>query len=296
MRILIVVALILSTTLEAKTLDKVVAVVQGKPILLSDVQSLRAQIQGSPLLKNFYKIEGGITDKNILNRLVEDQIVRARLKELGTEISGDSVNKEIDAISKSNKLTTAQLKGILKKQGVDFDNYFEALKSQIERRVIFNREISANGSALSDEELKAVYRTKAPPAYKLSILVDDATPKSKKLLGEIAGQFKGGKVTAEKLKEHPGYVDLGWMMATEVAEHFKKGLEKAATNSTVGPIKKDGKYQLLLVENMQRGSDEQFEKVKESFRASMDDLENDKKFEIWFEKQKNQLEVNVNSL
>jgi peptidyl-prolyl cis-trans isomerase SurA len=296
MRILIALALLISTTLESKTLDKVVAVVQGKPILLSDVQGLRSQVQGSPLLKNFYRIQGGINDKTILNRLVEDNIVRSRLKELGTEISGDSVNKEVEAIAKNNKLTVTQLKGILKKQGVDFDNYFDALKSQIERRVIYNREISSNSPGLSDEELKSVYRTKAPPAYKLSILVDDATAKNKKLLEEIAAQFKGGKVNAEKLKEHPGHVDLGWMMASEVAEHFKKGLEKASTGSTVGPIKKDGKHQLLLVESMQRGSDEQFEKVKDSFRASLDDLESEKKFEIWFEKQKNQLEVSVNSL
>lgn len=282
--------------LHAKTLDKVVAVVQGKAILLSDVQSLRGQIKSSNLLRGFYKIDGGITDKAILNRLVEDQIVRARLKELGTEISGDSVNREIEEICKKNKLSVAQLKGILKKQGVDFENYFEALKTQIERRVIYNREISSNGAALSDDELKAVYRTKAPFAYKLSILVDSASTKSRALLQEISSQFQSGKVTPEKLQEHPGYVDLGWMMLNEVAPHFQKGLEKAKKGSVVGPLKKDGKYQLLLVENMQRGSDEQFEKVKESFRNSIDDLETEKKFEIWFEKQKNQLEVSVNSL
>jgi len=293
---LFLLALLFSTTLSAKTLDKVVAVVQGKPILLSDVQSLRAQVQNSTLLRGFYKIEGGITDRTILNRLVEDQIVRARLKELGTEISGDSVNREIEEICRKNKLTVVQLKDILKKQKVDFTNYFDALKSQIERRVIFNREIANNAAALSDEELKAVYRTKAPPAYKLSILVDGDSSANKKILEEIGAGFKKGSVSEAKLKDHPGYVDLGWMMATEVAEHFKKGLQKAQAKSFVGPIKKDGKYQLLIVENIQRGSDEQFERVKESFRNSVDDLETEKKFAIWFEKQKNQLEVNVNSI
>jgi peptidyl-prolyl cis-trans isomerase SurA len=289
-------SLLIFTTLHAKTLDKVVAVVQGKPILLSDVQSLRSQVQNSTLMRGFYNIEGGITDKTILNRLVEDQIVRARLKELGTEISGDSVNREIEEICRKNKITVAQLKDVLKKQKVDFTNYFDALKSQIERRVIYNREISNNAAALSDEELKAVYRTKAPQSYKISILVDGATPKNKKLLEEIGSEFKKGKVTPEKLKDHPGYVDLGWIMANEVADHFKKGLSKAQSNSVVGPILKDGKYQLLIVENIQRGSDEQFEKVKESFRHSVDDLETDKKFKLWFEKQKNQLEVSINSL
>lgn len=293
---LFVLSLLIFTTLQAKTLDKVVAVVQGKPILLSDVQSLRSQVQNSTLMRGFYNIEGGITDKTILKRLVEDQIVRARLKELGTEISGDSVNREIEEICRKNKITVAQLKDVLKKQKVDFTNYFDALKSQIERRVIYNREISNNAAALSDEELKAVYRTKAPQSYKISILVDGATPKNKKLLEEIGSEFKKGKVTPEKLKDHPGYVDLGWIMANEVADHFKKGLSKAQSNSTVGPILKDGKYQLLIVENIQRGSDEQFEKVKESFRHSVDDLETDKKFKLWFEKQKNQLEVSINSL
>lgn len=293
---LFVLSLFIFTTLHAKTLDKVVAVVQGKPILLSDVQNLRSQVQNSTLMRGFYKIDGGITDKNILNRLVEDQIVRARLKELGTEITNDAVNREVEEICRKNNLKVSQLKDILKKQKVDFSSYFDALKSQIERRVIFNREISNNAAALSDEELKAVYRTKAPQSYKLSILMDSATAKNKKLLAEIGTEFKKGKVPAEKLKEHPGHVDLGWMMANEVADHFKNGLSKAQINSFVGPIKKDGKYQLLLVENIQRGSDEQFEKVKERFRHSVDDLETEKKFELWFEKQKNQLEVSINSL
>lgn len=293
---LLILSLFFFTTLNAKTLDKVVAVVQGKPILLSDVQSLRAQVQNSNLLRGFYKIDGGINDQTILKRLVEDQIVRARLKELGTEISGDSVNREIEEICRKNKLTVVQLKDILKKQKVDFSNYFDALKSQIERRVIFNREIANNAAALSDEELKAVYRTKAPPSYKLSILVDGDSAANKKILEEIGAGFKKGSVTEAKLKDHPGYVDLGWMMATEVAEHFKKGLQKAQAKSFVGPIKKDGKYQLLIVENIQRGSDEQFERVKESFRNSVDDLEAEKKFALWFEKQKNQLEVSINTI
>ena len=300
MRKLIIAALLFvglsNLKLEAKTLDKVVAVVQGKAILLSDVQSLRSQVESSPLLRGFYSIEGGINDQNILNRLVEDQIVRARLKELGTEVTGDSVNREIEEISKKNKLSTAQLKGVLKKQGVDFDNYFEALKSQIERRIIYNREISSSGSTLTDEELKAVYKTKAPPELKVSVVVDTATPKNKKLLEEIATQFKSGKITTEKLKEHPGYVDLGWVQQDEVADHFKKLMKTNTAGSVVGPVKKDGKFQLLLVEETRKGSDEQFEKVKDHFRGSVEDLETDKKFKNWFEKQKNQLEVTINSL
>jgi peptidyl-prolyl cis-trans isomerase SurA len=285
-----------SAASQNKTLDKVVAVVQGRAILLSDVQGLREQIQGSTLLRGFYSIDGGITDQTVLNRLVEDQIVRARLKELGTEISGDSVNREIEEIAKKNKLTLAQLKTVLKKQGVDFDNYFEALKSQIERRAIYNREISTSGSTLSDEELKAAFKNKAPPEMKFSVILDAANPKNKKLLEEIATQFKTGKITAEKLKSHPGYAALGWLQLEEVADHFKKLLKDPKAGEAVGPVKKDGKYQLLLVEDLRRGSDEQFEKVKERFRGSLEDVETDKKFKLWFEKQKNQLEVTVNSL
>lgn len=114
MRILLLAALVFTAAHAKKTLDRVVAVVQGKAILLSDVQSLHSQVESSELLRGFYKIDGGITDQNILNRLVEDQIIRARLKELGTEVTGDSVNREIEEIARKNRFGVPQLKAVLK--------------------------------------------------------------------------------------------------------------------------------------------------------------------------------------
>ena len=149
---LLLFSLFVSFFSHAKLLDKVVAVVQGKAILLSDIQSLRQQIQKSPLLKNFYPIEGELNDEKLLNRLVENQIIRVRLKEIGSEITPESVNREIDGIAKKNKLSSSLLKQMLKQQGVDFENYFNALKSSIERRSLYHREIQTSGSTLSDDE------------------------------------------------------------------------------------------------------------------------------------------------
>lgn len=280
-----------------KLLDKVVAVVQGKAILLSDIQSLRQQIQKSPLLKNFYPIEGELNDEKLLNRLVENQIIRVRLKEIGSEITPESVNREIDGIAKKNKLSSGQLKQMLKQQGVDFENYFNALKSSIERRSLYHREIQTSGSTLSDDELKSIFKNKAPTEYKLGIIIDKATSENQKLLEDIRIQFKSGKISPQKIKEHPNYVDLGWLPVEEVAETFKKQISSASqSGEAFGPVKKNGKLQLLLVENTRKGSDEQFVAVKERFKDSIEEEELDKKFKVWVEKKKNELEVTINSL
>lgn len=294
---LLLFSLFVSFFSHAKLLDKVVAVVQGKAILLSDIQSLRQQIQKSPLLKNFYPIEGELNDEKLLNRLVENQIIRVRLKEIGSEITPESVNREIDGIAKKNKLSSSQLKQMLKQQGVDFENYFNALKSSIERRSLYHREIQTSGSTLSDDELKSIFKNKAPTEYKLGIIIDKATSENQKLLEDIKIQFKSGKISPQKLKEHPNYVDLGWLPIEEVAENFKKQISSASqSGEAFGPVKKSGKLQLLLVENTRKGSDEQFVAVKERFKDSIEEEEIDKKFKIWVEKKKNELEVTINSI
>ena len=183
-------SLFVSVLSQAKLLDKIVAVVQGKAILLSDIQSLRQQIQKSPLLKNFYPIEGELTDEKLLNRLVENQIIRARLKEIGSEITAESVTREIDGIAKKYKISSSQLKQMLKQQGVDFENYFNALKSSIERRSLYHREIQSGGSTLSDEELKTIFKNKAPVEYKLGIIVEKDSLENQKLLEDIKKQSK----------------------------------------------------------------------------------------------------------
>lgn len=281
----------------AKVLDKIVAVVQGKAILLSDIQSLRQQIQKSALLKNFYPIEGQLTDEKLLNHLVENQVIRVRLKEMGSEISAESVNREIDGIAKKNKLSTNQLKQMLKQQGVDFENYFNALKSSIERRSLFQREIQTGGSTLSEEELKSIYKNKAPIEFKLGIIIEKNSSENKKLLENIKTRFKSGKLLPEKLKDYPGYVELGWLPIEEVSEAFKKQLSSASqSGDAFGPLKRSDKLQLLLVENTRKGSDEQFIAVKERFKDSIEEEELDKKFKIWVEKKKNELEVTINPL
>ena len=289
--------MILSSNLSfAKTLDRIVAVVQGKAILLSDVKSLKEQIEKSSLLRNFYKLEGELTNQKVLTRLVEDNIMRIKLKELSSDISGDEVNRQIESIAKDNKISVAQLKVLLKNQGTSFDSYFDALKSTLERRTLNARELQRSGSTLSDEELKTIYKNKAPPEYKLSVLVEKATKKNLSLLSEIRDSFKKGKITPAKLKEYPNYVDLGWVPAEQVADAFKKFMENAQVGDAFGPIKKESQYQLLLVESIQRGSDENFEAVKERVRDSVENGDLDKRFQQWIEKQKNQIEVTVHEI
>lgn len=287
---------VLCSTTHAKVLDKTLAVVQGKAILLSDLQDLRKQVQQSPLLRNFYNVASDISEQALLDRLVEDQIVRTRLKELSAEVSGDSVNREIEEIARKNKISVPQLKKVLRQQGVDFENYFEALKSNLERRAIFHREIQTSGSTMTEEELKSNYKSKAPPEFKLALIVDNPGKKNQQLLEQIKGQFKAGKIPPEKLKESPGYVDLGWVPSDQVADEFKKLISAARAGDAFGPLKKGTQLQLLLVENSRRGSDEQFNEVKEQFRDSLENEETDKKFKIWIEKKKNELEVIVNPI
>src|SRR4051794_13300732 len=105
---------LISLSLNAKVLDKTVAIVQGKAILLSDVQSLKRQVSKSPLLRNFYNLSGDVTEQRLLDRLVEDQIIQARLKELNADVSNDEVNHEIEQIAQKNKISVAQLKKVLK--------------------------------------------------------------------------------------------------------------------------------------------------------------------------------------
>jgi peptidyl-prolyl cis-trans isomerase SurA len=296
-RVIFLFSLFVSVFSQAKVLDKIVAVVQGKAILLSDIQSLRQQIQKSPLLKNFYPIEGDLTDEKLLNRLVENQIIRARLKEIGSEITAESVNREIDGIAKKNKISSSQLKQMLKQQGVDFENYFNALKSSIERRSLFHREIQSGGSTLSDEELKSIFKNKAPVEYKLGIIVEKNSLENQKVLEDIKKQFKTGKLPPEKLKDYPGYVELGWLPLEEVSEAFKKQLSSASqSGEAFGPLKRNEKLQLLLVENTRKGTDEQFIASKDRFKDSVEEEELGKKFKIWIEKKKNELEVTINPL
>jgi len=94
----------------AELLDRVVAVVGDEPILQSDVLKLKKDVAATPALAGAYRLSPGETNfDKILDRMIEDKIIKQSVKELDIGVSDAEVENQISTIAKQNKLTLNQL-------------------------------------------------------------------------------------------------------------------------------------------------------------------------------------------
>ena len=94
----------LSASLEAATINKVVAVVNDEVITQQDIDQLLSvlyaqysqEYKDDELLRKMEEVK-----KDILNQIIEDKLVLSRAKELGIKVTDAEIDERLDYIKKS---------------------------------------------------------------------------------------------------------------------------------------------------------------------------------------------------
>lgn len=150
---------ITSLSLNAKILDKIVAVIDDELITLSEVNHIKksytARKNIAPLI---FDSEKGNT-KNILNSIIKTYMIRKKLSELGIVVDDETVDSRVSQIEKSQNVTRNFLVNYLKSQGLEFEDYFQLIKNMIEISY-FNQKVISPLVSVSDQEVKNFYSGK----------------------------------------------------------------------------------------------------------------------------------------
>lgn len=286
---------VFSNNVQTKTLDQVVAIVDDSPVLQSDVESLLAQLKKSSDLANLFGMRGvALNESTILNKIIEEKIIRSALKSLSSEVEDSEVTTQIKGIADQNGLSIEGLKNSLEKDGVPFVTYQRCIRSQLEKRRIFDREVRKTSATLSDVDLKAEFLKSAPKELELGMLVDSDNAKNKALLMEISKQINNGALSSAKVKDHPLYQELGWIDPQSINPSFREALKNVSVGKSSSIVNAEKKIHLLVVLNSRQGSDEQFESQKERIRSQLMANDSELRFASWINKKKEDLQVIVN--
>lgn len=146
----------LSTNLEAKLLDKIIAVVDSKIITLSQVKRIKSSLGPrrniSPLVFNKAKF----TNKEVVELLIERHIIRDRLGEMGYVVSDEQVEAQIKETESRLGLNRDRLLDFLNSNNVTFDEYFELVRETYEFN-IFNERVIRPLISVTEQEIKNAF-------------------------------------------------------------------------------------------------------------------------------------------
>jgi peptidyl-prolyl cis-trans isomerase SurA len=286
-------------------LDRLEASVNSSIILLSDVKKfrdvapLRAQLDplfaGTPLAAQ----GKNSSQTDIVNFLVDKKIISQQFPK-----TDNDVEQEINSIQANNHLDRAGLKSALAREGYEFPDYFELIRSSSETRELIEREIRPKVT-ISDDDIKNYFynhyarSSNTPRAFHIKIIT--MSTKSYKTPG-AASQFANQALkdirSGESFEEVAKRVsddassasggDLGVLTEDQMSSAIRDQIKKLQVGQ-ISPVlggESTGRYFILKLVGIKTDDSEQLAKKKEEIRAQLASVEYQHQIKLWLERQR----------
>lgn len=266
----------LSLNSQAVLLDKIVAVVNDRPILLSQIKRVSQNVEARRNISPQIYSKGKYSRKEIIEIKIREQLLRDKLTEIGYIISDDQVEAQIKNTEDRLGLNRAALLNFLKSNNFSFDEYFELIRSSIEYNLFISRIIQPLIS-ITEQDVKNAYYKKYSGKKRLSFkyeLVDFSLP-SKKLKKGMLSQFTSILTNFQQTGILPSDFsevttnNLGELREGDLNSKLKKLLSSTEEGKFSKPIKIGGQYHVFFVKRKDLVESEDFLRSKNRIRAEI---------------------------
>jgi peptidyl-prolyl cis-trans isomerase SurA len=119
----------------AEVVNRIVASVDGEPITLYElnkfIKEKSAHVPGMQ----------AVSEKDALQALITEKLVQREIVARGIRIRDEDVDRYIERIKQQNHIDDDQLREALKQQGLDYDQYRQQIREEIEKVQLINKEI-----------------------------------------------------------------------------------------------------------------------------------------------------------
>ena len=288
----------------ADVIDRVVAVVESEPVLLSDLELAK-----SPFMSNLMSVtdpdrraqmEQDLTER-VLEQLVDEILLKRQIKALGIVVDDREIELAIKDVLERNSVEEEQLKQELEKQGTSFEEYRKQIREQLARLKLINMRIKSQVE-VSEEDVENYLSQNQPKeefevhAQHILFALQPEAPEQEVTAvtaraQEVLTRARAGEDFAELAREFsqgptaPKGGDLGFFRRGQMVPSFEKAAfsmepgeisEPVRTAFGVHLIKQVEKRQVKQVEGPQR------EKVRQGlYQQAME-----RKLQFWLEEMK----------
>ena len=297
----LVLSFLLSPSIFAMTLDRIVAKVNADVITL---MMLEDRVAG---FLNNMKAAGSVDKqlkKNILMETVLDGMIVEKLqiqeaKKLGMVVAKEELQKALDDIYKKNNITVEQFKNMLVSEGSDFDDYKKVIRGQILISRVVQMELGSVG-APGEKSIRKYYRKNKknfwiPEKMILSHIMfieesdlsgEERQLQKKKAEG-ILRRIQAGENFSELAKKYSDDVSAHSGGELGVVSHgtMLAEFEKAAFDLKVGEVsnlvKTVNGFHIIKCDNIIPGYTKEFKLVKSEIKKILSSEKREKRYQEW---------------
>ncbi len=310
----VLVASVATFSFAKDVVDKVVAIVNSEPILLSELSAMPARS----------KKEGGLDEALLLDEkaekiksdskaqldyLIREKLIESEIKRLNLSLSDDRINSEMQTLAKRNQMSKAELESSIKKQGYTLPEYKNVLKAKIERQSFFEAEVISK-LRITDEDAYSEFRAQFPK-YKpvvneFSIAQIYFNPKkgsAKEALARAEATLnklalgESFESLANKFNEDPRSNKdglLGSFKSGEFLPEIENAIGALDKNQYSKVIQSKVGFHIVKVLDKKVTQDPQFLRIKEQIKASLVEKNFKRQLKNWFESKKQDAYIKIN--
>lgn len=295
----------------AETVSRIAAVVNDDIITTFELdQALKTQLAKAEKQPSPAQI--GALRKELLSRLIEEELVQQRIRALRLQVSDEEVENAILDVQKQNKLTREQLDQAVQSQGLTIDAYRDNMRKQILRYKLVGQEVRSKVD-VSESEVRDYYRAhldeyRLPPTVTLSAITFPLPEKAgaaereaiRKEARAALDLLRKGEALDLVIGVYGGKTGatadmLGTFAEGELTEEFSKsvaGIDKGGFGSLA---ETDRAIVLLKVEERSPGGLRQFEAVRPEITQTLTDQKTDGRIKEWTQglKQKSFIDIRL---
>ena len=282
------------SNIEAKLLDKVVAVIDDEIITLSQVERIKNNINGRKEISPQIYNKSNYDINELVKIIIHSRLIREKLSTLGYIISDDQVESQIKNTEKRLGLTRDNLLTFLRSNKTTFEEYFELTREAIEFNIFASRVIQPLIS-ITEQEIKNEFYKKNSSNASLSFkytLVDFSLAKSKmkknmlKNFKKVLGNFQNsGNIPSNYSSVETNI--LGDISEDGLTNKLNKLLKKTNEGSFSKPILISDSYHVFFVKKKDLVESSLFVKQKESIKRSLYEKVSNQITSLWFQRESN---------
>jgi len=143
-------------TAAAAVVEQLIAVVNGEPYTLSNLNAYAKTKMGRAFPSGDLN-QINASDREVLEQFVTDKLLEVEVREAGISISDDEINRYIEQVKKSNRLTDEDLKIALSRDGMTLASYRASVKAEMEKSEIIDRQVRRKVN-ITDEDVERYYK------------------------------------------------------------------------------------------------------------------------------------------
>ena len=306
--------LLLPLNLRGEVVDRIVALVNGEIITLSELEQM-----GRPVYDQVRQTTnaGEREEKmkkarlEVLDRLIESRLLEEEMKKRKIEVPERDVDAAIQDVLKSSNLTENDMKKALAREGMTYSTYRQKVRDELGKIRLVSREIRSK-IVIEDEVLREYYR-KNPEKFTdpLEVKIQQIFfPVSQHALQEeTAAVQKEARPILERARKGEDFAELarkyskgpeareggllGYFKHRELMPELEEVGFKLRTGEISDLVRSPAGFHILRVLERKGGEPRPFAEVQFKIREELSEAEAQKKFEQWMKELKSKAYIEI---